>query len=196
MITLHIREKGHLIDIPGMSPFHTPAKVDISKGDVRTIVGYLNVCNITDYDIIASKDGSREVYNAKDFNPVRTQVKKKVKQKQPDKKLEKRMKRMERMIEKLSEKPVGDSTKNVEQTTNQTDLMQSQILDAIKNLNVGGSNANEKRDKESIEDEVAPFIPEIDTKGMKIRNKGKHKTVKKDEDTDDAADALSKLLNK
>ncbi len=195
MIILNIREKGHLIEIPGMASFRTPAKVDISKGDVRTIVGYLNICNITDYDIVASKDGSREVYNAKDFNPVRTQVKKKVKQKQPDKKLEKRMQRMERMLEKLSETSGDDSPKNVEQTTNQMDRFQKEMMDAIKNISVrGGSNESDKSVKDELEDEVAPFIPEIDTKGMKLRSHGKHKTIKKDEDTDDAADALSKLL--
>lgn len=195
MIILNIREKGHLIEIPGMASFRTPAKVDISKGDVRTIVGYLNICNITDYDIVASKDGSREVYNSKDFNPLQTQVKKKVKQKQPDKKMEKRMQRMEQMLEKLSEKSGDDSPKNVEQTTNEMERFRKDMLDAINNINL--IKVSQKTVMEELDDEQpAPFIPEIDTKGMKLRSHGKHKTIKKDENTDDAADALSKLLNK
>ncbi len=193
MIILNIREKGHLIEIPGMASFRTPAKVDIYKGDVRTIVGYLNICHITDYDIVASKDGSREVYNSKDFNPIQTQVKKKVKQKQPDKKMEKRMQRMEQMLEKLSEKSGDDSPKNVEQTTNEMERFRKDMLDAINNINL--IKVSQKTVMEELDDEQpAPFIPEIDTKGMKLRSHGKHKTIKKDGNTDDAADALSKLL--
>jgi hypothetical protein len=192
MIILNIRERGHLIEIPGMASFRTPATVDISKGDVKTIVGYLKVCDITDYEIIASNDsGVRETYNSKDFSNAKT--KKSVKQKivKPDKKIEKRMNRMEKMIEAIYKKSTDDSPKKVEQKTNQTEQFQKQMLDAIKKLNTGG-NISEIQDSE--DDDIAPFIPEIDTEGMKLTSQDNMKTVKKDEDTDDAADALSKLL--
>ena len=190
MIILNIKEKGHLIEIPGMAAFRTPAKVDISKGDVKTIVGYLKVCDITHYEIIASNDaGIKETYNSKDFSTA--EIKKSAKQKavKPDKKIEKRMNRMEKMIEVLYKKSTSDSPKKVEQTTNQIELFQKQMLDAIKKINTSGGT-----EVQDTDDYVARFIPEIDTKGMKLRGQGDHKTVKKDEDTDDAADALSKLL--
>ena len=197
MITLNIKEPGHLIDIAGMKPFRTPARVDISKGDVRTIVGYLKVCNITDYEIVASNQGITEVYEPKDFEGQKTRVVEKIKPKdKTNQKLIKRINRLEEAIKEMKEKPVGDSPKKEEQTTNQTELLQAQILDAIKNLNVGGGS-NEKGSKGKKErdvDEPEPFIPDIDIEGMKLKGQGDHKTVKKEKGSDDAADALSKLL--
>lgn len=194
MIILNIRERGHLIEIPGMASFRTPATVDISKGDIRTIIGHLKVCDITDYEITASNDnGSKEIYNSKDFSTAKSKTKVKQKVKKSDKKLENRIDRIEKMIETLYKKSADDSPKNIEQKTNDTEQVQKQILNAIKNLNIGDG----VKEIQDAEDDVAPFIPEIDTEGMKLRSQGNTKTIKKDrEDTDDAADALSKLLNK
>jgi O6-methylguanine-DNA--protein-cysteine methyltransferase len=196
MITLNIKEKGHLLEIPGLKPFRTPAKVDISKGDIRTIVGHLKVCDITDYEIIASAEGSTEVYRSKDFDAKPAKVVAKIQKVKPDKQMEKRIKKLENMVLKLSEKPKDDSSKNVEQTTNQTEQFQKQILDAIKNLPMGGGSSEKETERKGKHDldEPAPFIPDIDTEGMKLRGQGEHKTVKKEEGAEDAADALSKLL--
>lgn len=195
MITLNIKERGHLIDIPGMAPFRTPATVDISKGDVKTIVGYLRVCDITDYEIIASNDsGAKEIYNSKDFNIVKT--KKSVKQKiaKPDKKSENRMNRMEKMIEEMHKNSINDYPEKVEQTTNQIEQFKKAVLDTIKSINI--KNVDTKSIMDELEDDVEPFIPEIDVEGMTLKGGGDHKTVKKDKGSADAADALSKLLNK
>ncbi len=198
MIKLIIKEKGHLIEIPGMQSFRTPATVDISKTDIRTIVGYLRVCNINDYEIIASNDNEQEVYRAKDFNPTKKVIPKADVPKKDTKVLEKRIGKLEKMIQDLHQKSENDSGKNEEQTTNQMEQFQNNILDAIKKMGSGGRNVTEteRKSKHDIidEDEVAPFIPEIDTEGMKLRGDGEHKTVKKEEGSDDAADALSKLL--
>jgi hypothetical protein len=197
MITLHIKEKGHLVEIPGMPSFRTPATVDISKGDIRSIVGYLKVCDISDYEIIASNNDTREVYRAKDFNTTTKVVEKKKKIKNPTKKLENRIDRIEKMLKNISDKPSGDSGKKLEQTTKQMEQFQNTILDAIKNINTGGSsnvNKTERRERDSLEDEPAPFIPDIDTNGMKLKSQGDHKTIKKEGNADEDADALSKLL--
>jgi len=193
MIILRIKEKGHLIDIPNRPPFRTPAEIDISKGDIRAIVGYLKVYNIQDYEIIASTKDTKEIYKAEDFNPPKKKAIEKAKKKpKQNKKLEKRVDRMEKILEKLYEKTSDDSGKNVEQI-NDLEQFRKDILGAINKINV--VNVPEKTVSEEVEDEsVQPFIPEIDTEGMKIRSQGKHKTLKRDTDTDDAADALSKLL--
>lgn len=189
MIILKIKEKGHLVDIPNIPPFRTPAEIDISKGDIRTIVGYLKVCDIKDYEIIATNENEREVYKSEDFNPP-----KKVK-KGDGKKLEKRIDKMEKIISSLYEKTSNDSNRNEEQITNQMIEFQKQVLDAIKNINPGSHSGVTQETKEvDLSEYVEPFIPEIDIEGMKIRSQGKHKTMKKDSDTDGAADALSKLL--
>lgn len=197
MITLVIKEKGHLIDIPGIQQFRTPATIDISKGDIRTIVGYLKVCDINDYEIIASNNEEKEVYRAKDFNvqPPKAIEKKKV-EKIKDNSLEKRIDRIEQMIQRLYEKTSNDSGKKVEQTTNQMEQFQRQMLDAIKNIRIGDSKKDLGNTRDDFEDDISPFIPDIDTEGMKIRSQGTHKTIKKEESSDDAVDALSKLLNK
>ena len=119
-----------------------------------------------------------------------------LKKNRDNKKVEQRIDRMEKMIEALYNKSNDDSTKKVEQKTNDLEQFQKEMLDAIKNIRV--ANVSEKTVSEELKeeeaDDVAPFIPDIDTEGMKIRSQGKHKTMKKDSDTDDAADALSKLL--
>lgn len=196
MITLNIREKGHLIEIPGMAAFRTPAIIDISKGDIKTIVGYLKVCDISDYEIIAKNDlGVTETYNAKDFS---TANRKKKKTKKPNKDLTNRMNRIEKMIEKLYKKSSGDSSKNTEQNINQTEMFQKQILDSLKHLGTGGGkNEGKGQIKDDLEKEVEPYIPDIDIKGMKLNTQKNTKTIKTDKsDTDDSVDALSKLLNK
>ena len=195
MITLNIKEKGHLIEIPGMPSFRTPATIDISKGDIRSIVGYLKVCDINDYEIIATNQTTKEVYKSSDFNPPPTPkvVKKKDKQKIN---IENRIDKLEKMILDLSEKSSDDSEKKVEQTTKQLMEFQTQVLHAIKNIHI--TNVSEKTIMEELADEsesVDPFIPDINTEGMKIKSRGDHKTItKEDADTDAAADALSKLL--
>jgi hypothetical protein len=196
MITLKIREKGHFIEMPGIPSFRTPANIDISKGDIRTIVGYLKVCDITDYEIVASNKDGREVYNAKDFDIIQTKVEKRVVNKLPDKKLIKRMDRMEKMIKKLCDISSNDSTKKIEQNINGLDSFREEMLKAIKDINI--KNVSDESIMDELKDEeVAPFIPDIDIEGMKLRGQGEHKTIKKDNsNTDDAADALSKILNK
>lgn len=194
MITLNIRERGHLIEIPGMAAFRTPAIIDISRGDIKTIVGYLKICDINDYEIIANNNkGVTERYNAKDFSTDGPKVKKK-KDPNPNKAMVKRMDRIEKMIAGLYEKSSGDSPKNTEQNTNQIEMFQKQILDTLKHLNTGGSMDSVK---DELEEEVEPYIPDIDIEGMKLNTQGNTKVIKTNkDDTDDAADALSKLLNK
>jgi len=195
MIKLHIREKGHLIEIPGIPSFRTPAVIDISKGDIRTIVGHLKVCDITDYEIIATNPGGeREKYNAKDFDTN----KQKIQKQKPDKKLVNRMDRMEKMIEKLLETSKNDSGKKIEQNINGLDTFRDDVLNAIKDIKISGGSGGSKEERKTIDDEaVAPFIPEFNLDDMKINSQGNTKTVKKDRsDNDSAADALSKLLNK
>lgn len=182
--------------MPGIPSFRTPANIDISKGDIRTIVGYLKVCDITDYEIVASNKDGREVYNAKDFDIIQTKVEKRVVNKLPDKKLIKRMDRMEKMIKKLCDISSNDSTKKIEQNINGLDSFREEMLKAIKDINI--KNVSDESIMDELKDEeVAPFIPDIDIEGMKLRGQGEHKTIKKDNsNTDDAADALSKILNK
>jgi len=197
MIILNIRERGHLIEIPGIPSFRTPATVDISKGDIRTIIGHLKVCDITDYEITATNDidGKQEKYNAKDFSTKNPKKAIKNKKKKPDKKMENRLDRLEKMIETMYEKSNDDSPKKVEQTTNQMEQFQKQVLETIKNINI--KNVDSKSVMDELEDDIEPFIPEIDVEGMTLRGGGEHKTIKGDkDDAADAADALSKLLNK
>ncbi len=201
MIKLNIKERGHLIEIPGIPSFRTPATIDISKGDIRSIVGYLKVCDIRDYEIIASNDSGKEVYSSKDFSTTETRVvEKRKKPQKKNKALEKRMDKLEKMIQSLHDKSDGDSGKNEEQTTNQMEQFQKNVLDAIKGISTGGQNVTEteRKSKHNIidDEEPAPFIPDIDTEGMKLKSQGDHKTIKKEEGSDDTADALSKLLNK
>jgi hypothetical protein len=67
------------------------------------------------------------------------------------------------------------------------------VLDTIKSINI--TNVSPKSVMDELEDDIEPFIPEIDVEGMILKGGGEHKTIKEDKGgRDDAADALSKLL--
>lgn len=51
MTKLVIRKPGFFINIPGITPFRTPAKIDISRIDIKLIISCLNKNGIIEYEI-------------------------------------------------------------------------------------------------------------------------------------------------
>lgn len=190
MITLRVKEKGHLIEIPGLAPFRTPADIDVSKIGIRKVIGHLQVNGITEYEIVAiGPKGDREVYNRHDFEP-----KKKKKKVDPYKKeIESRFDKLENMILSLftREKKRNDDL-NKEQITETLDRLERMSEEILKERKTVG--VIYKESKRKVDDEVA-FIPKIDIEGLKLRSSSV-KSLKQDqkEAIDDAADSLSNLL--
>jgi hypothetical protein len=80
MILLKIKTPGHLISIPGLPIFRTPAEVDVSKIDIRVVHMYLVTAGIDEYEIVAeTKKGGKEVYKRDDFDEVKYSIKRKPK---------------------------------------------------------------------------------------------------------------------
>ena len=193
MITLRVREKGHLLEIPGLAPFRTPADIDVSKIGIRNVIGHLQVNGITDYEIVAiSPEGDKEVYKREDFEPEKKKKKKKI---DPYRKqIESRFDKLEKMISMLFNREMkGKEDSNKEQITEKLERLERISEEILKNHKVKGIIYRDvnKRD-EDVEDS---FIPKIDIASLKLRSSSV-KSVKQDQkdEIDDAADSLSKLL--
>lgn len=190
MITLRVREKGHLIEIPGVTPFRTPADIDISRIEIRKVIGHLQVCGITDYQIVAvDKEGKKETYNQEDFVP-----KKKKKKVDPYKKqIESRFDKLEKMIMTLlTREKKGNEDLNKEQITEkleQLERISKEILSKRPDVIYKDSKGRKKVKEEER------FIPNVDIKDLKLKSSSV-KSLKQDqkEEIDNAADSLSELL--
>lgn len=51
MKKLIIKKPGIFMNIPGITPFRTPAKIDISKVDIKLIISCLNRNGISEYEV-------------------------------------------------------------------------------------------------------------------------------------------------
>lgn len=193
MITLRVREKGHLIEIPGVAPFRTPADIDVSRIEIRKVIGHLKVCGITDYQIVAvDKKGNKETYNQEDFTPKKKKKKKAVVD--PYKKqIESRFDKLEKMIMSLlTREKKGNEDLNKEQITEkleQLERISKEILSKRPDVIYKDSKGRKKVKEEER------FIPSIDIKDLKLKSSSV-KSLKQDqkEDIDNAADSLSELL--
>lgn len=195
MINLIIKEKGHLIDIPGLAPFRTPANVDISRIDIRKVIGHLKVNGIQNYRVVAEdqKGATIKVYTAKDFSTK----KKKKKAVDPNKnEYESRFNKLEKMLSMLLEKETRNDNKNKEQITEKLDQLEQlskELLRRKPEKVIYRDNKGQTLEKDEDED-VVRFIPEADISGMKIKSSSIKSVKEEKEGLDDAADALSKFL--
>jgi hypothetical protein len=190
MILLKIKKPGYVISIPGLPSFRTPAKVDISKVDIRVVHMYLVTSGIDDYEIVAETEkGGKEVYKQGDFDEP------KPKKKDDSGGIDKRLENLEMMMAKILEKEQGNNSEGSEQITNKLSSLEKLIStfsnDTKKKEKVGRFIPD--KNKEPVIEELDSFIPEIDISDMKI--KSKIKTMKKDSSSvNDSADILSNLV--
>ena len=189
MLKLKIREKGHTITLPGVASFRTPAEIDISNMSLHRLMTTLRSYNITNFEIISTVGDKKVVYTQDNV------IKKKVKQLNKKTKIEKdglddRFSRIENLIKQS----VRESNTNLdlEQINKKIDML-SQQLDGLQT----GEKTIVKKEitetKKDDFDETETFIPQIDTEGMKLTSTTNHKTLKRDDDSEDAADLLSQL---
>jgi hypothetical protein len=194
MIILYIKEKGQLIELPGMAPFRTPAKIDISKIDIRKVIGHLKVNGIKNYKVIAEdKKGSKEIYTAKDFD-----VKSKKKKADPHKKeIYERFNRLESMIEALIKKEARNDNKKEEQITeklNELEKLSKEILKREpKTITTKDKVVGQKWDDD---EEVTRFIPEVDIENMELKSSSVKSVKEEKKELEDNVDALSKFLGR
>jgi hypothetical protein len=200
MLFLKIAEKGHYIEIPGMSPFRTPAEANISHISIQSVVSRLQAQGIEEFEIVSDTKGKEAVFTQKDFN---------IETKNPKKKkddYERRFNKLEALVNKLLIKESSDKTPNQEQITNKLNSIEKLLKKQSTTKVVQTSEKSEKHDKEGIKKtkiKTEPvveefdniFIPDINISGMKIQGGESRKSIKQDkQDIDDSADMLSRIL--
>jgi len=182
MIILKIYHKGLLLEIPGITPFRTPAEVDITNIGASLVVTHLRSQGISNYEIIA---GVKQTKLKKIIEPKIDLVE----EEKSNKQLE-RISNLEKLLETLIDKIPSNTSSNSEQINKKLDtiegLIQSKSSEKIY-------ITEERTKKEPVVDEEI-FIPDVNINEMKISGGSSKTTTKHDKsDIDSAADLLSKI---
>ena len=199
-ITLKIKDRGHVIEIPGVAPFRTPAKINVTSSDIRTIIGHLKMCGVDEYEIdVTTEKGERKVYKKEDFELPIKEVKKESNYNY-QKQIDKRFNRLEKMISDLAAKKAGSSENNKEQITNKLEkleLIAQKILDeaTVREVVYTKTPGQIIRD-DNIEELEDAFIPEVDISDMIMVSSGVQTLKQDDNEIESAADMLSNLTGK
>lgn len=195
MLLLKIIKPGYTIAIPGMPVFRTPVEMDISKLDIRVVAMYLETNGISDYEILAETQHSKEVYTKKDFSTHRknkNNSKKKTTKKEVS--IDKRFERLEKMILKLTENNAGNVNSNGEQIINKLDELEKK-MESHPTQVVVRERSNTKPIQDDI-DEIDSFIPDVDISEMTLSSSDNVQKIKREDNPEDAADALAGLIGK
>jgi hypothetical protein len=193
MLILKIKKPGLMVSIPGVPSFRSPADLDISKLDLKMLIGYLKSNSISDYEIHSASDtGKVDVFKEEDFDAVE----KKKSKKEYD--IETRFKQLEKMLSFLVEKATGNNQTDSEQITKKLERLES-LIGAIPKDNTIiihklGDPKIESLREEEIDD---AYIPDIDISDMKMSS-GSYKEIenKGKKAANESADLLAGLLFK
>jgi hypothetical protein len=185
-LILKIKEKGFYINIPGGSPARSPVDLDISKIDLNLVLSYLRSSGIKDFSILSKSDLGEKEIKSKDI----FEKKEKGKLNVDTKEVEKRLDRLENLLGKLLNKK--DDGVSKDQIKNKLDFLE--VL--IKNINISEQNIQTKLVKKEPEiEELDTFIPEINVNGLSMKGESSNSILQNENDVDESANLLSKLLN-
>jgi hypothetical protein len=186
-LILKIKEKGFYINIPGVSPARSPVDLDISKIDLNLVLSYLRSSGIKDFSILSKSDLGEKEIKSKD---ILFEKKEKGKLNVDTKEVEKRLDRLENLLGKLLNKK--DDGVSKDQIKNKLDFLE--VL--IKNINISEQNIQTKLVKKEPEiEELDTFIPEINVNGLSMKGESSNSILQNENDVDESANLLSKLLN-
>jgi hypothetical protein len=191
-LKLHVKEKGYMVEIPGIPPFRSPGNVDITNIRLPLVLTTLNNLGVKEYEISSKDEGIETIYTKKDL-----EMKKKKKENNMDlSEINDRFNRLEKILYLLAEK---DSKKSIpeEQITkklNMLEVLTKKLLEreVVQNIVYTSSKEGEP----VIEDMSDSFVPTIDISDLKLKGEST-KTVDGDiESAEKAADMLSRLGGK
>lgn len=182
MIILKIYHKGLLIEIPGVTPFRTPAEVDITNVGASLVVTHLRAQGISNYEIVVGvKQTKPKTITEPKIVPVEVE--------KTNEQLE-RISNLEKLLEKLIEKIPSNTSNNSEQINKKLDVIEG-LIQSKPSEKVYVTE--ERTKKEPVVDEEI-FIPDVDIGKMKISSSSSKTTTKQNKsDIDSAADLLSKI---
>jgi len=164
MVILKIKEKGYYVTIPGITPFRTPAEVDITSIGLPIVVSTLHSNGIDKFEIVSDTPGKKASYTQKDFAIFKHDDKKDEKYES----LTTQLNEVKGMLSKLLERNVNEK--------------REQIIERI---------IERRSDSPVVEEIDDMFIPTINIGDGKIKTKTE--SIKKKEDIFDNVDLLSKL---
>jgi len=177
-LKLIIKEKGRYITIPGITPFRTPAELDVSRIKLSILVQSLHSCGVSDYEIISSGSNGIEKFTQDDFKHNENEIK-----------LNDRLDKLETLLSMLI-----SAEKTVEKDTSSEQI--NKRLGRIEKMLVSKDYIKESLKREPLIEELENdrYIPTIDISDMKISGKTTEVLDKKDDkEIDDAVDLLSNL---
>ena len=186
MIFLKIKDKGHFVEIPGLPPFRTPVKANITHLAISMVVTTLKAQGIKRFEIVSDIPGKEQKLTQDDFVE-----KKKEKPKDKDKEIDKKLNRMEELLMSLVGKR-DNSPLNKEQITKRLDSIEH----LIRTRSIKDSSDKGEESDEPLIEELEAFIPEVDLRGMRISGSSIEEKTRDDDDTDEAADLLSSIRKK
>lgn len=194
MLKLKIKDKGLVINLPGMASFRTPAEVNISKLPLNTLVHKLRSESVNEYEIISTIGKQRVVYKKTELEKKKKKIQKGLDKDQLDA-FSKRFNRLENLILKAINSSFierSDPNKDMEQIKNKLDHLEK-LVGEKELIRYTTLESNKEEDELAVEDDL--FIPDVDVEGMKIKS-SEHITIEKDGDVDEAADLLSEITKK
>ncbi len=180
-IKLIIKEKGRFVEIPGVSSFRTPAKVDVTKVKLSILIQSLHSCGINNYELVSTDKKGEVIYTEEDFSLPE--------KKKTDSKMDNRLDKLEGLLLKLVSSGSGHKVDSSEQITKRLNKIEGMIRKGQKivyhEIPEGSPIVEELEDQ---------FIPEIDVSEMEISGKVTEVIDKKSEkEINDSADLLSNL---
>lgn len=192
MITLVVKEKGHMINIPGLAPFRTPAKIDVSHVKLNLIISSLNNVGIKDYEIVSKEDKKEIIYTIEDF-----EFPKKMEESSQDlNKIDERFNKIETILKNLLKKSSSKKTSSEEQITNKLNALEElskKILEKESVKEIVYTSSKETSNKPTVEDlDDDLYIPNIYIDDMELKGSASEKIGEVD-DAEEAADMLSRL---
>ena len=192
MIILRIKKKGLFIEIPGMSPFRTPAEANISHVSIPLVVSTLKAQGITKFEIISDTKGKEQVLTHKDFLVKKKEIKEYEKED-----YEGRFNKLESLMNKLLQKPVSDTSLNKEQITKRLYSIEELLKrkEPTRVIHVTKDESKEVDKEPKVEELEDTFIPEIDLEGLELKGEASQASIEQDKlDIDDSADLLSRIM--
>jgi len=194
MIILKISEKGHYIEFPGMSPFRTPAEVNISHISINLVVSNLQSQGIKKFKIISDTKGKETVLTNNDFTvDNRSPKKRKIDT------YEKRIDQLETLIGKLIRHQTVEPDSNTEQINNKLNniekLLEKQSTKVVQFTKKKQTKKIKKQKGPVIEELGETFIPSINVDAFEMKGNGTKIKIEQDNSNlDESADLLSRIM--
>ena len=182
MAKLIIKQSGHFIDIEGMAPFRTPAKVNIPESAIDRVIVQLAKLGIEDYDIIAhgyfKVHGKivKEEINEKQEKVVTVDIKG----------VNKRLNKIESLLTSLLGK-APEGLERLEELLEQLLTREPKVIERIIVKDKDGEVV-----KDELEEPEETFIPDVDIEGLKVKGEVTFKTERR-EDISKTVEELRKM---